>query len=213
MHQLIICCSPTAVVIVVIATVIIAATAVVIVFLAQVIPQLCSFDELLNLLFAISVADSIPATSAAAMPCGAADSCFTSAAAHRSPRTYRSCGRQASADGNTTAAGTPSADCAFVQSTSASSNTLTASILFRAKPKRGSWVWVENACNECGNQCEERYSTADCPLTSNWSPPIVCCSQFCIKRFVLHSWESIHGHSTTSRITRRDMRPATQVVS
>ena len=47
MHQLIICCSPTAVVIVVIATVIIAATAVVVVFLAQVIPQLCSFDELL----------------------------------------------------------------------------------------------------------------------------------------------------------------------
>ena len=198
MHQLIICCSPTAVVIVVIATVIIAATAVVIVFLAQVIPQLCSFDELLNLLFAISVTDSISATSAAAMSCGAADSCFTSAAAHRSPRTYRSCGRQASADGNTTAAGTPSPDCALVQSTSSSSNTFIASVgVHPAKPKPWhSWSCVENACNECGNQCEERHSTANWPMIAYlFYQPRICCYYACLKSYIWHkAWFDLDDH-------------------
>ena len=57
-------------------------------------------------------------------------------------------------------------------------------------PKRGTWAWVENSCNECGNQCRERHTTADwSAIRRHWGVPKICCSYKCLKTFVWHKAE------------------------
>ena len=61
--------------------------------------------------------------------------------------------------------------------------------LFFLAPPQGE---IENACNECGEDCKERHSTADWPILADVFKnvePRICCSYACLRSYVRHTAE------------------------